>query len=902
MAGQRRAELVSIPLAPGVLSNTTPRGAKVRVNYMTWDRWYDVNYVRWHKGLAEKIGGWAYQPMVDTGGNSVTYDGLARGLHDWASLDGLNWIAIGTHQKLYLVQPSGVNTLYDITPVRYVSNVGNAFSTQNGSNVVTITDALNGAQDGDFVIIQDATSVGGILLAGSYEISFVDVNTYTVVAAATASSTATGGGNATLTYQISIGLPSDGELLGYGTWEYGESTYGTARPVGDGVYARLRSWSLDNYGEDLIASYSDGEIYWWQRSQGGNSVAALLDSTAPTGVQRVLVDVSQRVIIALGCTDVTSAYDPLLVRWCDLDDITVWIPTDTNIAGDYPLTIGSRLVTGIRSKGQNLIWTDKHLYRMVLTGGTGIYSFYGAGNTQILGPNAAVDVDGVAYWIGFDNFYNYSGTIELLPCDVWETVFDPSNSTSIDLTQPEKCYAFALETKTEITWLYQSISSTGDCDRYVTYNWDDEVWYYGAWNRTAAQGNSPAMLGGYPYGVNGGYLYQHEVGTDAVEATGTAAIPWYMESLDITTGGAKSEYTMGGSDARFAIGGSDSHLRVVSMIPDFKRMTGTANITLKTKERPQQANYTVNGPVSFGPDDVQIDIDAHDSQIRIRLDNYTGNGSTPLPLSVLVDPSGSVSYRQILEANVTLTSSSISFPFPFGASATLTSDNLMCFVLSVECATTALAIASVTFGGVACSFEILASDDPYSNNDFRSLVAVLLPCDSTTDFANDTFVLTTQTSYSTLNFLNCFAFVCVNADPASVSFTNSAASTASTLSPNWEQALPAISANQGDLIIACCAQAIVNPPQIQVVSSPSFNTEPNSYQYGGSPLAISHRIAAALETDTIEFSYALTQTLGGQYSIAAAFVIQGFQNAPASLGSSFRMGIWQALATPYSKR
>lgn len=626
MSGQRHASYVSLPLGPGILSNTTPRGAKVRQNYMTWDRWRDCSWVRWHKGLAEKIPGWAYQPLVDENDAAVTYGGVARGLHDWGSLDGQYWVGIGTHQHLYLVNNG---TLYDVTPIRYNSNVNDAFATTDGSSIVTITDVANFAQDQDFVEISGATEVGGITLNGTYQLTFVDLDTYTVDAGTNATSTATGGGPASLAYQITPGLASNGQLYGYGTWLYGESTYGTPRPSGDGVPAKLRSWSLDNYGEDLIASYSDGEIYWWDRSNGPNSPIVLLDASAPMGCQRVLVDGSQRVIIALGCTDITSAYDPLLVRWCDLDDIKTWMPSSTNIAGFYPLTVGSRIVTGLRSKGQNLIWTDTHLYRMTLTGGSSIYSFYGCGDCQIVGPNAAVDVDGVAYFLGYDNWWTYSGTLQLLESEVWETVFDPNNSTSLLRSQAEKVYAFTNSPKTEVTWVYPSIGGSGECDRYVTYNWEDGVWYFGAWNRTACQDKAAAM-GGYPYGVNDGYLYQHEVGTDAVEASGTQAIGWFVESLDITTGGAKSEFTMGGSDARFAIGGSDAHLRVVSMLPDFAYMTGEMNITIYTKDRPQESSYVQNGPVAFDATDPQIDIDAHGSQIKLKFDNYTDNGDPSL--------------------------------------------------------------------------------------------------------------------------------------------------------------------------------------------------------------------------------------------------------------------------------
>jgi hypothetical protein len=698
MSGQRRAEYVSIPMGPGVYSNVTGRAAHTRVNYMNFDRWHDANWVRWHKLMPEKQGGWQYVALLDSVlQQATTYLGVARGLKDWASYDNQFWVAIGTSLKLYL-QNNGV--LYDITPIRATSNLKNALSTVNTSKAVNVNDnGLNGAghqaNTGDFVDFPaPGVTVGGITLTGSYQIVVVDPFNYTVMSATAATSTVTNGGGAfSVNYEMYTGLGANGQLLGYGTGEYGEGTYGTPRAVGTGVPARMRTWSLDNYGQDLIASESDGEIYWWQWSDGPTSQAAII-TAAPTHVQRVLVDAAQRVIIALGSTDVTGAYDPLLVSWCSLDNIVDWVPTSTNTAGDYQLTAGSRIVTGLKTQQQNLIWTDTTIYRMVYVGGTDIYDFYPVGLCYIVGPNAAVDVDGVAYFMGFDNFYNYSGTLNLQSCDVWETVFDPNVSTSLDRTQSEGVVAFTLETKSEITWLYPSIgqdeivvtftaglaagattgtlsgqwtgatgmynlvfsdqetqvvtltqgastatwgrgllsavtataSITGN-DRYVSFNWEDGTWYYGAWNRTCAKGRSPA-LGGYPYGVNAGYLYQHEIGTDGIEASGTVPIPWYMQSLDITIGGAKSEYTMGGSDARFTIGGSDSHLRVVSILPDWQYMTGTFNLTLMSKDRPQDASYTVNGPVQFNSSTGQIDIDAHGSQIVIRLDGNTGaNGA-----------------------------------------------------------------------------------------------------------------------------------------------------------------------------------------------------------------------------------------------------------------------------------
>src|SRR5260221_595789 len=149
------------------------------------------------------------------------------------------------------------------------------------------------------------------------------------------------------------------------------------------------------------------------------------------------------------------------------------------------------------------------------------------------------------------------------------------------------------------------------------------VWYYGALARTAKGDSTPAIdnTQTYPYAVNNGYLYQHEVGTDGIEVTGTNVIPWFLESMDMTTGGAKGEYTIGGSDARFAVGGSDSHLLVNSMVPDFVSLLGTINLYLKCKDRPQDASYTIAGPVAFTSANTQVDIRAQGSQIALRLDN-----------------------------------------------------------------------------------------------------------------------------------------------------------------------------------------------------------------------------------------------------------------------------------------
>ncbi len=546
------------------------------------------------------------------------YIGTARALADWASLDGQYWVAIADNMKAYITD---LATLYDITPSRKSSNLTNCISATSGSAVLTIVDTDHRANDGDYITIIGAVNVGGLVVNGEWPITFVDDNTYTITALGDATSTQTGGGNFTIRYDIYPGNASNGEGTGYGTGVYGESTYGTPRPAGTGYVSRLRTWSLDNYGEDLILSPSDGGIYWWQRQFGPSSQATQL-ANSPDGCQRVLIDHNRQSLIAFGCTDINGNYDSMLVRWPDINDFTDWVPSDVNDAGSQVLQGGSRIVTALNTKSQALCFTDTTLFRVISTGTTQVYDFVPAGDCTIVGPNAGADVDGVAIFMGFDNFYSYEGTLKVLNCEVWETVFDPNVSTSLLRTQSEKVVCYTYEPKTEVTWLYPSIGGSGECDRYVSYNWDDQVWYYGAWNRTCARGRSSAM-GGYPYSVANGYLYRDEIGTDAVEASGTVGLGFSMRTLDITTGGRMTPQTMGGSDARFLVGGSDSHLLVRHMVPDFAYFTGAMQLTLKTKDRPQQASYRQYGPVPFSPTSEQVDIDAKGSQLVIELDNYT---------------------------------------------------------------------------------------------------------------------------------------------------------------------------------------------------------------------------------------------------------------------------------------
>lgn len=587
MSGPRAAKYKDLRFEPGFFTNDTPRGSP--------NRWKDGNWVRFDRGLPEKMGGYARIPL--TGENSGIYTGVARALHDWASLDGQQWISIGTSCKLYLVNNA---KLYDITPRRKSSTLTNPFGTTNGSPLVVVTDPNHRAEPGDHIRIFGGTAVGGLTLSGSYDVaSVIGPNSYRINAGSNASSTATGGGDVSIEYDIACGLGSNGELLGYGTGLYGAGTYGTPRTAGQGIQTKLRTWSFDNWGEDLVASPSGGGLYWWDRTTGSNSRATLVQE-APSQIQRILVNPENRILIALGCTSLTGQPDKMLVRWCSQENFNDWTASTTNLAGGKRLDYGSEIITGIRSRGQNLIWTDTQLYGMEFVGAPFVFAFRPLGTCSIMGPNAAIDDNGIVYFMGVDDFFTYDGVLSPMPCDVHTYVFG-----DFDRTQADKVYCSTYRRKGEIRWEYPSESGTGENDRYVVFNRNLNCWYYGTITRTAYHDVSRAISGSMtnPYGVNNGRLYQHEQGTDDVDGVTTTVKAWFLESYDIS------------------IEGSDSFFLINSLVPDYDQISGAHNLYIKKKRRPQQAAYQTRGPYTVSGTIDFIDARARSSQMALRFEN-----------------------------------------------------------------------------------------------------------------------------------------------------------------------------------------------------------------------------------------------------------------------------------------
>jgi hypothetical protein len=366
----------------------------------------------------------------------------------------------------------------------------------------------------------------------------------------------------------------------------------------------MRTWSLDNWGEDLVVSYINGELYWWDKTNGPNSRATLV-TNAPTDIQRILVNPENRYLIAVGCSGLDGVADPMRVRWCEQENFDVWIASALNTAGGKRLDYGSRLIAAVKSRSQNYLWSDTQMYAMPFIGPSDIFGFNPLGACKIVGPNAAVDVNGVVFFMVFDDFMIYDGTLRVLECDVHTRIFgdeDRNVEGDFDRTQAEGVYCASYMAKNEVTWFYPTMADT---IRYVTFNYSPTgaCWYHGQMTRTAYHDVSEVITGHKtnPYAVNGGYLYKHEVGKDEVEGETTTPQDWFLESFDNH------------------VGGSDAVMLINAITPNFDRMSGRMNMLLRAKAYPREATYRDKGPYIITTATTDVGVRQKGSQIALRL-------------------------------------------------------------------------------------------------------------------------------------------------------------------------------------------------------------------------------------------------------------------------------------------
>jgi hypothetical protein len=512
-----------------------------------------MDKVRFRSGYPEKFGGW-------TVSNITPYTDSARAIFSWSTTDGANLLGIGTNSRVYV--GSGT-TLYDITPIyaTYTTSTtpstNNCIGTTNASKTVTVTITGHGATTGTYVEFSGIAgpTIGGIPVTEmntTVQVTVIDANTFTFQATTTATSTTTGQGGTGITAIVYMpaGFPITTAGYGWGTSTWGRGTWGSGST--SPVFQPARLIFMDKFNNDLVfntaydtVSGAGGEIYYWAYVSALNTRAVLLNSISgavavPQKVQKIMFT-PQGFLLALGCTtydplaaapDYLGTYDPLLIRWANVDpDIGPepenWEPTVTNTAGFLRLQSGSRIVTAINTRQETLVFTNLSLTSIQFLGTAEVFGLQELShNISIIGANALVGSNNITYWMGRDRFYTYSGRVDTLPCTIRQYIF-----TDLNYTQSTLIFAGVNNKFTEIIWFYPSADSD-EIDRYVVFNYLENIWYYGQLERTAWIDSG---VFNNPVGLADGWVYQHENGTDDGQPLGAAPLPItaYVQSADV---------------------------------------------------------------------------------------------------------------------------------------------------------------------------------------------------------------------------------------------------------------------------------------------------------------------------------------------------------------------------------
>ena len=482
------------------------------------------------------------------------------------------------------------------------------FTATDGSSTILVDHPSHGVVNGDFVTFSDVDSLGGnitgAVLSQEYQVSVVNSDQYLITArqvssvaditvdgvytpvpiVANASDTGNGGFLTIGEYQINVGLDTSvfGNGWGAGVWSRGAWSSGATI---DTRTDTLRLWMHDNFGEDLIINVHNGGVYYWDATSGPSSRAVPLSdlsgsSDAPTVAAQVIISDVDRHVIAFGCNPLgSSVQDPLLIRFSDQENAADWTPRTTNTAGDLLVGSGSRIVAAIETRQQILVFTDVSLHAMQYLGPPFTFGITMLSeNVTIASPKSVAAIEDNVFWMGQNEFYVYAGSVQKLPCSVRDYVFSDFN-----FSQSEKVFSSTNASFSEVWWFYPSASSA-NVDRYVVYNYQQQVWYYGTLDRGAwiDRGvNSNPVASGLD-----GYLYTHETGTDDGSTNPASPINAFIES------------------SQFDIGEGNNFAFVTRIIPDiaFENTSNdapTADMTLKARNFPGgNFTQTENSPVT----------------------------------------------------------------------------------------------------------------------------------------------------------------------------------------------------------------------------------------------------------------------------------------------------------------
>jgi len=551
--------LVNFRPAPGINKEVT--------DYTGQGKWTDGDNVRFFQGLPQKIQGW--EKFIAT-----TLVGVARDQHAWVALDGTRYNAIGTDRKLYVIQEG---LAYDITPIRRgPTALTNPFTT-NATTSVVVTDTGHGCVQGSFVTFDSFSAIDGLDMNKEFEVtSVVNSAAYVVTHTSTASgSTAAGGGTGNATYQINLGPEFSVPAFGWGTATWNTATWGTPRSSSN-VTLEARQWSLDNFGEDLIATVLNGGTFQWDTSAGVSTRAAAVTS-APTASRLSLVSTPDRHLMIMGTESTigdTATQDDLLIRFSDQENITSYQPTAENTAGSLRIADGSRIMAAERSRGQILVWTDTSLHSLQFIGPPFTFGLRQLGqNCGIIGSHAGVDLNGTAYWMSQDSFYLFDGAVKKLPCTVEQFVFNNINQTAA-----ENAFAGHNGEFNEILWFYPRTGSD-QINAIVAYNYLEQTWWTGTLARTSWIDREV-----YDNPVGTEYLANTVANNETILGLTDGATQIYLhETGNDADGQAMTAFVKSGS---VEIGEGNDIQIVQKLIPDVQNQSGVLNMDLEFKYYP----------------------------------------------------------------------------------------------------------------------------------------------------------------------------------------------------------------------------------------------------------------------------------------------------------------------------
>ena len=620
--------LTNVRIAPGINKADTPSGAE--------GQWIDGDFVRFRYGQPEKIGGY-------TAIGQETIAGPTRAQHTWNDLEGRKYAALGTSKALYIYYE---DKFYDITPLA-TAITGATFTSTSSSNIVTVNKVSHALDLGEYITFTSVTIPGTSSFIDTDFTSFTfeilsvpDANSFTIQMQTTETGTPMSStGSASINPYEEIGPTIQTYGYGWGTGSWSRLSWGSGT-TSSTIILDPGSWSLDNFGEQLIATIKDGKTFTWNPGVSNPlDQRATIMVGAPTSTRLTITSDRDRHVVHFG-TETTigdsSTQDPMFIRFSDQENYNIYQPTSINTAGTFRLDTGNKIVAAISGKDYNLILTDQAAYQMQFVGPPFTFSIRQVGsNCGCIGQHAAVYADGKVFWMGAGGgFFVFDGTVKLLPSLVEDFVFTTTgDNEGINYSSNEIIYGSHNSLFNELVWFYPAGTPLGSPavqnNKSVVYNYVENTWstmtlarssyadastydvpYATEYNSTDAP--TISNLSGATNTFGSSLYYAHEVGNNEIALNGTeTAIPAYIQSgdFDLPTGGD-----------------GENMLRVSRFLPDFKNLQGNAVVTIFLKNYPVDSGTSSQlGPFTINANTEKIDTRARGRLANIKIQNTAIN-------------------------------------------------------------------------------------------------------------------------------------------------------------------------------------------------------------------------------------------------------------------------------------